>query len=60
MDYSIKLLPYPHERVTGIEELNLAVNTQSDFDRTAKIFGDLGLDVSLKEVLKFVSQDFSK
>ena len=55
--YKVKLLSWPHDRKDGMQYLNLAVNTQSDFDSTAKIFGDLGLDVSLKRVLTLVPED---
>ena len=58
--YKTKLIHYPHERSNNIERLNLAVNTHDDFQRAARIFESLGVNVTLNDALRFIEHSNRK
>lgn len=51
--YKVKLIHYLGKRYKGLEKVNLAVNTQEDFERNKIILDALGCEASLQEILNF-------
>lgn len=56
--YNTKLVNYPYQIIKDAYKLNLAVNTSSDFDRTAKILKNCGLNASISEILTFINKTY--
>tara|TARA_B110000259_G_C13974883_1_gene386303 strand:+ start:288 stop:986 length:699 start_codon:yes stop_codon:yes gene_type:complete len=53
--YKTKLINYPHPVIKDAFKLNLAVNTSSDFTRTAEVLKACGLNASLNEILTYLN-----
>ena len=51
--YNVKLIKYKGRRFENLEKVNLAVNTEDDFERNKIILDALGTDASLEEILDF-------
>lgn len=54
--YKTKLINYPYQITKDAFKLNLAVNTSSDFERTAQILKTCGLNASISEILMFLKK----
>lgn len=51
--YNLKLIDYEGKRFSGLEKVNLAVNTLDDFNRNQIILKALGVNASLEEIIDF-------
>lgn len=53
--YKRRLMQWPHESMLSDPDLNLAVNTSTDFERNARLLEMGGLNASLPSIMRFLT-----